>query len=136
MPQKILIKKVRSPAPGNINDDIDFICKSLGYFSQRDKKETAGEIFRILVKEACAPNQWLTSDQIAEKINRSRGAVIHHLNNFIFSGIVIKEHNTYRLRSPSLQKSMEEVRTDIDRIMDQMIKIATEIDEKLGHYYR
>jgi hypothetical protein len=31
---------------------------------------------------------------------------------------------------------MEEIRADIDRIMEQMIKIAIEIDEKLGHYYR
>ena len=52
------------------------------------------------------------------------------------SGIVVKEHNKYRLRSASLQKSMEEIREDIDRIMEQMIKIAREIDEKLGHYYR
>ena len=52
------------------------------------------------------------------------------------SGVVIKEHNSYRLRSASLQKSVEEIRSDIDRIMQQMIKIAIEIDEKLGHYYR
>ena len=31
---------------------------------------------------------------------------------------------------------MEEIRSDIDRIMEQMIKIAMEIDEKLGYYYR
>ena len=136
MPQQIIIRKVRSPAPGNLNEDIDYLCKSLGYFTQRDKKDTAGEIFRLLVKEACEPDRYLTSDEIAEKINMSRGAVIHHLNHFISSGIVTKEHNTYRLRSQSLQKSMEEIRSDIERIMDQMIKIATEIDDKLGHYYR
>jgi predicted transcriptional regulator len=136
MSQEILIRKIRSPAPGNLNDDIDYLCKSLGYFSQRDKLDTAGKIFRLLVTEACEPNKCMTSDDIAERIHRSRGAVIHHLNSFISSGIVVKEHNTYRLRSPSLQKSMEEIRTDIERIMDQMIKIATEIDDKLGHYYR
>jgi biotin operon repressor len=136
MPQQILIKKVRSPAPGNIDSDIDYLCRSLGYFSKRDRQDTAGKIFRLLVKETCEPENCLSSDEIAEKLNLSRGAIVHHLNSFMSSGIVIKERNSYRLRSASLQKSMEEIRSDIDRIMEQMIKIAIEIDEKLGHYYR
>lgn len=136
MPKQITIKKIRSPAPGNIDEDIDYLCKSLGYFSQRDRYDTAGKIFRLLVKEACEPNKCLTSDEIADKIDLTRGAIVHHLNNFISAGIVVKEHNKYRLRSASLQKSLEEIRDDIDRLIDQMIKIAVEIDEKLGHYYR
>lgn len=136
MPQRIIIKKIRSPKPGNINDDIDYLCKSLGYFSQRDKQDTAGKIFRLFVRETCEPEKCLTSDEIADKLNLTRGAIVHHLNSFISAGIVVKEHNSYRLRSVSLQKSMEEIRADIDRIMEQMIKIAIEIDVKLGHYYR
>jgi predicted transcriptional regulator len=136
MPQRIIIKKIRSPAPGNIDNDIDFLCKSLGYFSKRDKQETAGKIFRLMVKEACAPEKCFTSDEIAEKLDLTRGAIVHHLNNFLAAGIITKEHNKYRLRSGSLQKSMEELRADIERIMEQMIKIAIELDEKLGHYYR
>lgn len=136
MSRQIIIKKIRSPAPGTLDEDIDFLCKSLGYFSKRDKQDTAGKIFRELVKDACEPDQCLTSDELAEKLNLTRGAIVHHLNNFIAAGIIIKEHNKYRLRSASLQKSLEEIRKDIERIMDQMIKIAIEIDEKLGHYYR
>lgn len=136
MPQQILIKKIRSPAPGSLDDDIDFLCKSLGYFSKRDKQDTAGKIFRLLVKEACEPEKCLTSDEIAEKLLLTRGAIVHHLNSFMSAGVVVKEHNRYRLRSASLQKSVEEIKSDIDRIMQQMIKIAMEIDEKMGHYYR
>ncbi|KYK31563.1 MAG: hypothetical protein AYK22_02405 [Thermoplasmatales archaeon SG8-52-3] len=136
MPQQIIIKKIRSPAPGNLNDDIDYLCKSLGYFSKRDKQDTAGKIFQLLVKETCNPEKSLTSDEIAKKLKLTRGAIVHHLNSFISAGIVAKETGRYRLRSASLQKSIEEIRFDIDRIMEQMIKIAIEIDEKLGHYYR
>jgi predicted transcriptional regulator len=136
MPQQIILKKIISPAPGNIDEDIDFLCKSLGYFSQRDKSDTAGKIFRLLVKETCEVENCLTSDEIAEKINLTRGAIVHHLNSFISAGIVIKENNKYRIRSTSLQKSLEEIKEDINRIMGQMIKIAMDIDEKLGHYYR
>lgn len=136
MPRQIIIKKVRAPKPGRLDDDIDYLCKSLGYFSKRDKQDTAGKIFRELVRDACGPDQCITSDELAEKLNLTRGAIVHHLNNFIAAGIVIKDHNRYQLRSASLQKSLEEIRTDIDRIMNQMIKIASEIDEKLGLYYR
>jgi predicted transcriptional regulator len=136
MPQRIMIRKVRSPAAGSIDDDIDFLCKSLGYFSKRDKQDTAGKIFRLLVKEACEPEKCLTSDEIAERLDLTRGAILHHLNNFMLAGIVIKEHNRYRLRSASLQKSLEEISSDISRIMRQMLKIASDIDEQLGHYYR
>ena len=32
--------------------------------------------------------------------------------------------------------SIEEIRADIDRVMGQMMKIATDIDNKLGNFYR
>jgi len=86
MAQQIVVKKVTSPAPGDIDKDIDYLCKSLGYFSQRDKQDTAGKIFRLLVKEACEADKCLTSDQIADKLNLTRGAIVHHLNNFCHLG--------------------------------------------------
>lgn len=136
MSRAIQVKRVRSPAPGNLEDDIDYICRSFGYFTMRDKHDSAGRIFRLLVREGCGEKEGLCSDSIAEDLKLSRGAIIHHLNNFIKSGLVVKENNLYRLRSQSLQKSIEEIKIDIDRIFNQMIKIAMEIDDKLGHYYR
>jgi len=136
MASTVLVKKIRSPAPGDIDEDIDFICKSFGYFSQRDKQDSAGKIFRLLVKEACGNNEGISSENIANDLALSRGAIVHHLNSFISTGLVIKECNTYKIRSGSLQKSIEEIKEDIDRIFNQMTKIAIEIDEKLGHYYR
>ncbi len=136
MTRTIQVRRVRSPAPGNIEDDIDYICKSFGYFTLRDKQDSAGRIFRLLVREGCGDKDGLCSDDIAQELELSRGAIIHHLNNFIKCGLVIKENSLYRLRSQSLQKSIEEIKIDIDRIFNQMIKIASEIDDKLGHYYR
>ena len=136
MSRTVLVKKMRSPAPGNIDEDIDFICKSFGYFSLRDKQDSAGRIFRLIVKEACGNDEGISSDDIANELALSRGAIVHHLNSFISTGLVIKESNRYRLRSGSLQKSIEEIKDDIDRIFKQIAKIAEEIDEKLGNYYR
>ncbi len=133
MAYKIHLKKVRTPAPGDLVEDIDFICQSFGYFSQRDKNNTAGRIFRLLVKDS---GEGLTSDEIAIQLDLSRGAIIYHLNNFMAAGLVVKERNRYRLRSQSLQKSIEEIRQDTQRIFNQMLKIAQEIDDELGNFYR
>ena len=136
MAQTVQVKKIRLPAPGNIDEDTDFICKSFGYFTLRDKHFSAGKIFRLLVRNCCSDNNGLSSDHISNELELSRGAVVHHLNSFISSGLVLKENNRYRLRSYSLQKCVEEIKIDIDRIFSQMIKIAEEIDVKLGLYYR
>lgn len=136
MPRTVLIKKIRLPAPGDINEDINYICKSFGYFTLRDKQDSAGKIFQLLVREACGQCKGISSDDISKELELSRGAIIHHLNNFIDSGLVTKENNLYRIRSESIQKSLEEIKEDIDRIFTQMYKIAKEIDEKLGNYYR
>jgi predicted transcriptional regulator len=135
MAYKIRLKKIRTPAPGSLIGDIDFICQSFGYFSQRDKNNTAGKIFRLLVKDT-AEGEGLTSDEIAEQLNLSRGAIVYHLNNFISAGLVIKEKNRYRLRSQSLQKSIEEIKQDTQRVFNEMLKIAEAIDEELGNFYR
>lgn len=136
MPYKIKLKKIETPPPGDIKTDIDFICRSFGYFSQRDKNSTAGRIFRLLVRETAEGTNGFTSDEIAEALNLSRGTIVYHLNSFIAAGLVVRERNLYRLRSQSLQKSIEEIKQDTQRIFNEMLKIAQAIDEELGNFYR
>jgi len=136
MAKQITLKKIDLPPAGSLDDDINYLCKSFGYFTERDKKDTAGKIFQLLVKEACGSPKGLNSDEIAEHLNLTRGAIVHHLNSFISTGLVVRSQNTYRIRSQSLQKSIEEIKDDIDRVLIQMLKIANEIDIKLGNRYR
>ncbi len=136
MAYKIEIKKIRTPPPGSLKSDIDFICQSFGYFTKRDKNNTAGRIFHLIVKKASENTNGLTSDEIATELDLTRGAIVYHLNNFMSAGLVIREKNLYRLRSQCLQKSIDEIRNDAFRIFNEMMKIAEEIDKELGIYYR
>ncbi len=136
MARQIIIRRVRFPAPGSIDEDIDYICRSFGYFSQRDKQDTAGRIFRLLVKDASNEALGLTSDEIAHELNLTRGAIVYHLNNFITSGLVLREKNRYRLRSHSLKRSIEEIQQDVNQMIGHMLHIAMDIDNQLGNFYR
>ncbi len=136
MHRAIKIKKINLPKKGNIEDDIAFLCKSLGHSSNRDKNDTAAKIFRIIVQKGVAEDRGIKSEDIAKEIGVTRGAIVHHLNSFIKSGIIVKEKNTYRLRSQCLKKSIEEIKYDFERIFDELIKIAEDIDETLGYFYR
>ena len=68
--------------------------------------------------------------------HQRRGAIVHHLNSFINAGTIIRNKNTYRLRRQCLQKRIEEIKEDIDRIFTEVLKIASKIDNQLGNFYR
>jgi DNA-binding MarR family transcriptional regulator len=136
MGRKIRLRRLDIPPAGDISGDIEFICRSFGYFSQRDKQGTAGKIFQLLVEDASNDSDGLTSDEIAERLQLTRGAIVYHLNDFIDAGLVVREKNLYRLRSSSLQRSIEEIMRDAQRIFEDMMKIAHDIDEQFGNFYR
>jgi predicted transcriptional regulator len=133
---KIELKRIRTPPAGSIENDIDFICRSFGYFTKRDKNNTAGRIFHFIIKKNAETSEGVTSDEIANALNLTRGAIVYHLNNFISAGLIVREKNQYRLRSHCLQKSIDDIKNDAQRIFNEMMKIAREIDEELGIFYR
>jgi predicted transcriptional regulator len=136
MSVKISLKRIDIPPAGSVSEDIDFICRSFGYFSQRDRQGTAGKIFQVLVEDASSDSKGLTSDEIAERLHLTRGAIVYHLNDFIEAGLVTREKNLYRLRSSSLQRCIEEIMRDSQRIFNDLMKIAHDIDQQLGNFYR
>ena len=80
---KIELKRIRTPPAGSIDNEIDFICESFGYFTKRDKNNTAGHIFQFIIKKTAENSEGVTSDEIAKELDLTRGAIVYHLNNFI-----------------------------------------------------
>ena len=130
MLKKITIKRVNLPAKGNLSKDIEFICKSLGY--SNNKKGTLSKVFKLLLKS----REGLTSENISKKLSLTRGAIVHHINTLISSGIIVKEGNMYKIRNESLTQAIEEIKEEINRILDKVMKVARDIDKKLGRSYR
>lgn len=128
--QKITIIKHRLPVRKNINEELQWFGSSLGLFNLRDKDKSCFRIFIELLKSA-KKNQPLTSDHIADKLGLSRGTVIHHINRLIESGIIVHQKNQYLLRVDNLETLVDEIRKDLTRTIDDLKKVAEDIDKWL-----
>ncbi|MFT4303866.1 MAG: winged helix-turn-helix domain-containing protein [Candidatus Woesearchaeota archaeon] len=129
--RKITIIQSRKPAKPSINQKLQYLANSLGLFNLRDKENSCFRLFIELIKSS-KKNEILSSDELALRIGLTRGTVVHHLNKLIESGLVIVDKNKYYLRVSNLKELLNEVEKDIERTMEDLKAIATEIDEQLG----
>lgn len=129
------ILAVRLPPTANYEIDIEWICRSLGFLEARDKKKTAYKIFKALL-EATREGRGLSSDELAEKVGLTRGTMVHHLNKMIKGGLVIYHEGQYKLRERSLKSTLEEIERDINRVFENIYKVAQAVDETLGLFSR
>ena len=128
--QRITIVNIRKPAEHNVNQELQWLGSSLGLFNLRDKDKSCFRVFIELLKSAKASHT-LTSDELAAKLDLSRGTIIHHINKLIESGLVVHEGNTYILRVDNLKALIEELEKDLKRACDDLKEVAIEIDERL-----
>lgn len=127
----IKIKTVRKPRKPDIEEDIDWICRSLGIFEPRDKKKTASKVFRIIIK-ATKKDEPVSSTEIADRVGVTRGAVINHLHKMMNSGLVVKRDRGYVLRAHNMFDTIGEIEEDIERMIRRMKRICDDIDKKVG----
>jgi len=129
--RKITIIKERKPLKKDINKDLQWFSESLGLFSERDKERSCFRIFIELIK-ATKNRNLLSSDEISRRTNLSRATVIHHLNKLMESGIVISQDNKYALRVDNLEQLIDEVKSDLNKVLHDLKLMAEELDEQLG----
>jgi len=129
--QKITIINIRKPAEKSINQELQWLGTSLGLFNLRDKNKSCFRIFIELIKSAKA-SKLLTSDELADYLNLSRGTVIHHVNRLIESGLIVHEGNKYILRVDNLSDLIDEVEKDIKRTLEDLRVAAGNIDTRLN----
>lgn len=116
-------------------EDLEWVCRSLGFPCERDKDKTIIKIFESLIERA-RNSDGISSDEMASVVGLTRGAVVYHLNKMIRCGLILRRENLYELRMNSLQMTVDEIESDIHRILNNIRKIAKGVDEKLGLPYR
>lgn len=127
---RITIVKTGRPEKDNLNQELQYLGESLGLFSERDKNKSCFRIFIALIKSLKTGRQ-LTSDEIAEQTNLSRGTVIHHLNRLMESGIVVSQKNYYMLAVDNIEELVDLARNNIMKTFDNLKSAAKNIDKKL-----
>jgi predicted transcriptional regulator len=128
--QRITIIKIRQPAETNLNEELQWFGTSLGLFNLRDKDKSCFRIFIELLK-ASKLNKAISSDEIASKLQLSRGTVVHHINKLMETGLVIAEHRGYMLRVSNLSALIDELEEDMKRTCISLRKIAENIDKRM-----
>lgn len=135
MEKTIILEDREPPSTPDVEKDIKWLCKSLGFVSGRDRHETSVKIFKNIIRKI-ANEQEICTKELAKEMEVSRGTVNHHLRNFITSGFFTRDRRSIRMRSTSMKKTLEEIHRDVDRIFEDMEKIAQEIDEEMGFQNR
>jgi len=129
--QRITIIKSRAPEKENLNYELQWFGNSLGLFNLRDKDKSCFRIFIALLK-AVKKGEILSSDELSNKLNLSRGTVVFHLNKLMDSGIVITKNKRYMLRVENLKELIDEMERDMQKVCSSLKEIAGDIDERLG----
>ncbi len=128
---ELVIRRVEPPFSSNVQDELNWICKSFGFFEDIDREKTASSVFKEIVKTT-ERGKALSSTELAKRVGMSRGSVINHLNNLMSSGLIVKDGRLYFARSQSMFRTIEEIEEDIDRIFDRMKQRARLIDRRFG----
>jgi len=127
---KLTVRKVDSPIKDDFENNLAWICSSLGYFETIDKEKNAARIWKEILLSS-AQGQVLTSTSIAERIGMSRGSVINHLNNLKKGGLIQKGGRYYFVRSSSVKKILEELEDEVTHIFSRLKNAGEKIDNEL-----
>ena len=129
MAKRIVVVKIRKEHHNNVNEDLRWMGNSLGLFGLRDKDSSCFRMFIVLLKNR---NETISSDEIAARLDLTRGTVVHHLNKLMNAGVVVREKGGYILRENSMQGVIRDMKKDMETMFGELKRAAKEIDEKLG----
>jgi len=128
--RKITIVSMRRPED-SLNKELQWLGSTLGLISERDKDSSCFRVFIELLKTAKL-KQSVTSDELAYKLDLSRGTIVHHLNRLISAGLIVPDRRGYSLRVKSLSELMSLIENDFQNSMKEIKKVANDLDGKLG----
>ncbi len=133
--RQFTVKKLREPGEKKLDEDIKWVCNSLGFLTSRDQDKTAFRILKALLQSA-KEGKGLTSEELAQRVKPTIGSVIYHLKKLMKAGLVVKLNSTYELRMNSFLKTIDEIEKEIINTLGDIKKIAKDIDTTVGIEHR
>jgi len=129
--KRFTINKLREPTEKKLDKDIEWVCNSLGFITARDQDKTAFRILKALI-ESAKSRKGLTSEELTQVVEPTIGSVIYHLKKMMYAGLVVKLDSTYELKMNSLLTTVNEIQKDVVIALEDIKKVAQDIDDKVG----
>lgn len=111
----------------DLNQELQFFCSSIGLFNLRDKDRSCYRIFATLLRSGS-----MSSDELANELGLTRGTVIHHINKLMEMKIVEPKGSRYFVKGEKLSDVVDDLEKEINRIMSDLRKKASELDERFS----
>ncbi len=128
--REIIIKERRMPEREEVEDLMEWVCECLGLVKGRDTDKTSAKLLMCFLRHSMK-NESATPEIMASELNLSRSTVIHHLQKYVKSGLIIRTSKGYELRERTLEETLAEIEKDVEREFERIRKIARKIDEAL-----
>ena len=132
---QFVIRKLKETTEKSLDNDIKWLCNSLGFITKRDQDNTAFKILKALIKSA-KKGKGLTSEELTEKVQPTIGSVIYHLKKLMKAGLVVKIESEYELRMNSLLTTINEIQKNVNATLEDIKKVGKDIDNKIGLEHR
>lgn len=129
--RQIVVRQVERPMCGGEDEDLWWLCSSLGIGEGRDVERVASRVLFTLLEHQ-SKERGLPVDTIAQDLDVTNSRINHHIRNLIDAGVVYRQKRLIYLRGNSLQSMVREIRKDILRILDDVELTAAEIDKAFG----
>ncbi len=125
------IKQLDKPLNGEVEEDINWICDSLGLCSGRDVDSTTNKIIIEILEQRANLNP-VSTNKLSEDLELKQGIINHHLRALINSGLIIRENKQIFIRGGSLKEAVKEMRRDALRLFEDIEEMAEIVDKELG----
>jgi len=133
--KQFTVRLLKNPGGNKLENDIRWICSSLGFMGSRDQDDTAFKILMALIKSA-KKGKGMSSEELTEVVHPTQGAVIYHLKKLQKAGLVVKFESEYSLRMNSLVSTIEEIEKEVHLVLGNIKAIANDVDDKIGLDHR
>jgi len=130
MTQTIILNEINQPRQRVTNTNIDWLCDSLGLATGRDTKRISPRVVKILLHTD--HNTGITSEAIAEELEIETQRVLYHLRSLINAGLLVRHKKHIFMRHGSMTGAILEMQRDANRIFDNLLCVANDIDDDLG----
>lgn len=131
MYQELTLKNLEKPREKYIDQDIAWLCESLGLNTGRDIDQISPKIMSTFLRRFSIERA-VQSEEVAQDLLITAARVNHHVRNLMDCGLVYREKKLIVLRGGSLTAAIEELRADTDRVFGRLLIIAQDVDQQLG----